>query len=136
MRRLSSLVLFLTLATSVWAQTASQVIEFSGSTFRPQVHEIRGHKFYRADDPEVLSLIGRPNVNAQWSSSGRTLFAFAPGRETYWTASSEQAKINGKEQKAPGLIEIEDGKYIEPAALFYALAIKGFPPPTDTNSIP
>ncbi len=128
MRRLSSLVLFLTLATSVWAQTASQVIEFSGSTFRPRVHEIRGHKFYRADDPEVLSLIGRSNVNAQWSSSGRTLFAFAPGRETYWTAGSDQAKINGKEQKAPGLVEIEDGKqYIEPAALFYALATKGVP---------
>lgn len=126
MRRLSSLVLFLTLATSVWAQTASQVIEFSGSTFRPQIHEIRGQKFYRADDPEVLSLISRSNVNAQWSSSGRTLFAFAPGRETYWTAGSELAKINGKEQKAPGLVEIEDGhQYIEPSALFFALATKG-----------
>ncbi len=126
MRRLSPLVLILTLATSVWAQTASQVIEFAGSTFRPKVHEIGGQKFYQADDPEILSLISRTNVNAQWSSSGRTLFAFAPGRETYFTVGSEQSKVNGKEQPAPGRIVVEDGKqYIEPAALFYALATKG-----------
>lgn len=137
MRRLSSLVLFLTLATSVWAQSASQVIEFAGSTFRPQVHEIQGKKFYRADDPEVLSLINRSNVNAQWSSSGRTLFAYAPGRETYWSAASDKVKVNGKEQKAPGLVEVEDGhQYIEPAALFFALATKGVETPQGYQLFP
>ena len=119
-------MLFLALATSVWAQTGTQLVEFAGKTYQPQVHEIRGHKYYKADDPEVLSLIGAANVNAQWSSSGHTLFVFAPGRETFWTVGSEKAKINGKEQKAPGLVTLEGGKqYIEPAALFFALTTKG-----------
>ena len=127
-KRLSPLVLFLALASSAWAQTGHQAVEFAGTTFRPQVHEIRGRQFYRADDPEVLSLIGRANVTAQWSSSGNTLFVFAPGRESYWTAGSDKAKINGKEQKAPGAITLEGGKqYIEPEALFFALTAKGVP---------
>jgi N-acetylmuramoyl-L-alanine amidase len=114
------------LASSAWGQTGSQAVEFAGTTFRPQVHEIRGRQYYRADDPEVLSLIGRANVTAQWSSSGQTLFVFAPGRESYWTAGSDKAKINGKEQKAPGLVTVEDGKqYIEPEALFFAITAKG-----------
>lgn len=127
-KRLSPLVLFMGLASSAWGQTGSQPIEFSGTTFRPQVHEIRGHQYYRADDPEVLSLLSRANVTAQWSSSGNTLFVFAPGRESYWTAGSDKAKINGKELKAPGLVTIEQGKqYIEPSALFYAMTTKSVP---------
>lgn len=125
-KRLLPLVLFLMLATTAWAQTASHLVEFAGTTFRPQVHEIGERHYYRADDPEILALIQRSNVTAQWSTSGQTLFAFAPGRETYWSAGSDKIKINGKEQAAPGLITIEDGKqFIEPDALFYALAIQG-----------
>lgn len=129
-KRLLPLVLFLILATTAWAQTSSQIVEFAGTTFRPQVYEIDGRNYFKADDPEVLGIVNRSNVTAQWSSSGQTLFAFAPGRESYWTAGSDQAKINGKEQKAPGRILVDDGnQYIEPAALFYALATKGVPTP-------
>jgi N-acetylmuramoyl-L-alanine amidase len=124
--RLSTLVLALALATVAWAQTGTQTIDFAGSTFSPQVYEIQGRQVYRADDPQVLSLIGRANVTAQWSSSGQTLFVFAPGRESYWTVGSDKAKINGKEQDAPGLLLSEDGKqYIEPSALFYAITTRG-----------
>ncbi len=127
-KRLLPLLLTLALASAAWGQTGTQAVDFAGSTFRPQVHEIQGRKYYRADDPEVLSLIGRSNVTAQWSSSGNTLFVFAPGRETYWTAGSQTAKINGKETKAPGLVTVEDGKqYIEPSALFFAMTTKSVP---------
>ena len=127
-KRLSPLVLFMAMASSAWGQSGNQPVEFAGTTFRPQVYEIRGHQYYRADDPEVLSLISRANVTAQWSSSGQTLFVFAPGRESYWTAGSDKAKINGKEQAAPGTVTIEGGKqYIEPSALFFAMTTKGVP---------
>ncbi len=119
-------MLFLALASATLAQTGSQTVEYSGTTFRPQIHEIGGRSYYKADDPEVLSLIGRSNVTAQWSSSGNTLFVFAPGRESYWTAGSTTAKINGKERPAPGGIVVEGGQqYIEPEALFYAITAKG-----------
>lgn len=124
-KRLSTLMLSLALATGAWGQTGPQTVDFAGSTFTPEVHEIKGRQYYRADDPQVLSLIGRSNVTAQWSSSGQTLFVFAPGRESYWTVGSDKAKINGKEQQAPGQLITEGGKqYIEPSALFYAMTTK------------
>lgn len=126
MRRFTTLVLFLSLTVSTWAQSKNHTLEFDGETFRPQVYEINGQVYYSADDQEVLSLLSQSNVTAQWSSSGNTMFVFAPGRESYWTAGSDKAKINGKEQPAPGLVRIEQGKrYIQPQALFYAAAIKG-----------
>ncbi len=126
MRRLSPLVLILLLATSVWAEPTQHNIEFAGRNFQPEVHQINGRTMYDTHDQEVLSLISIANVTAQWSTSGHTMFAFAPGRESYWTVGSDEARVNGREIPAPGLLLIEGEKrYIEPSALFFALATKG-----------
>lgn len=124
MRRVTSFFMFLMLATQVWADT--HTIEFVGAQFEPTVYQIDGRTFYNADDQEIVRLISRANITANWSTSGHTLFAFAPGRESYFTTGSKQATVNGKEVDAPGLLIYKDGKrYIEPAALFFALATKG-----------
>jgi len=124
MRKIFPLLLFLILATQAWAETHN--IEFAGSTFQPNVYTFQGKQYYDVTDREVLSLFSRANVTAQWSSSGHTLFAFAPGRETYWTIGSETIKVNNQETEAPGGLILEDGvRYIEPEALFFALATKG-----------
>ena len=124
MKRVTSLFMLLMLATQVWADT--HTIDFAGVKFEPTVHQIDGRTFYNTDDEEILSLLGRANITLNWSSSGQTLFAFAPGRESYWTVGSKKATVNGKEVDAPGLMIAENGKrYIEPSGLFYALATKG-----------
>lgn len=124
MRKISSLLLFLLLATQAWADT--HVIEFAGSTFEPEVYTIQGKEFYNTNDQEVLSLLGRANITTQWSTSGLTMFCFAPGRESYWSVGSETFKVNNVERQAPGQLIVEDGqRYIEPSALFYALATRG-----------
>lgn len=124
MRRVTSFFMFLMLATHVWADT--HTVEFAGTQFEPTVHKIDGRTFYSTDDQEVLRLLGRANITVNWSSSGHTLFAFAPGRESYWTVGSKNATVNGKEVEAPGRLIVEDGKrYIEPSGLFYAISTKG-----------
>lgn len=124
MRKLSSILLFFFLATHAWAET--DTIDFNGGTFSPEVYNIQGRSFYDTSDRDVLALLGRANITTQWSSSGITLFAFAPGRETYWTAGSDKCKVNNKEVAAPGRLIQENGKtYIEPSALFYAMAARG-----------
>lgn len=124
MKRLTSLVLLLVLTTTAaWGETQS--VEFAGSTFQPQIFKFDGRTFFKADDPEVQSLLGRANITAQWSSSGQTLFAFAPGRESYFSVGSKTATVNKKEVAAPGLlIERSGQRYIEPQALFFAMASK------------
>lgn len=124
MRRLSSFLIFLFLAAQTLAETHS--LEFSGYTFEPEVYKLQGGTFYCIDDQEISSLLSRANISAQWSSSGHTLFCFAPGRESYWTLGGETIKVNNVEQKAPGRLIVKDGKrYIEPQALFFALATRG-----------
>lgn len=124
MKRITSFFMFLMLATQVWAET--QTLDFAGKQFNPTVHNIDGRSFYETDDAEVLRLLKHTNITVNWSSSGHTLFAFAPGRESYWTTGSKRATVNGQEIDAPGqLIVKEQKRYIEPSALFYALAVKG-----------
>jgi N-acetylmuramoyl-L-alanine amidase len=124
MKRFVSFFMFLMLATQVWAET--HTIDFAGVQFEPTVYEIGGRTFYSTDDEEILQLLGRANITVNWSSSGHTLFAFAPGRESYWTVGSKRATVNGEDVEAPGLMIVEDGqRYIEPSGLFYALATKG-----------
>lgn len=124
MRRVTSFIMLLMLATQVWAET--HTIDYAGMQFEPTVHKIDGRTFYNTDDKEVLRLLGRANITANWSSTGHTLFAFAPGRESYWTVGSKRATVNGREMDAPGLLIVKDGeRYIEPSGLFYALATKG-----------
>lgn len=126
MRRVLSLLTILMLASQVWAETQS--IDFAGSRFEPTVYEIDGRTYYSTDDQEITRLISRTNVTVQWSTSGNTVFAFAPGRETYLTANSERATVNKKEVPAPGRFIVKDGqRYVEPEGLFYALACKGVP---------
>lgn len=124
MRKLSSILLFLFLTTAAWAET--QPIEFNGSTFQPEVYKFDGRSYYNTNDQEVLNLIGSANITSQWSSSGHTMFCFAPGRESYWSVGSETCKVNNEERKAPGKVIVKDGKrYIEPSALFFAMACRG-----------
>ena len=124
MKKIISLVLLLVLTTTAaWGDT--QDVEFAGSTFQPETFQFDGRTFFKADDPEVQSLLGRANITAQWSSSGQTLFAFAPGRESYFVVGSSTATVNKQEITAPGLlIERAGERYIEPSALFYAMASK------------
>ena len=124
MRRVSSFLVFLMLASQVWADTHD--IDFAGSQFQPAVHTIDGRTYYQTEDQEVQRLLSRSNITLQWSSSGQTLFAFAPGRESYWTVGSERATVNKKEVEAPGKLIVKDGnRYIEPEGLFFALAARG-----------
>lgn len=124
MRKLASLFFVLFLATQSWAETHK--IEFAGSEFEPQIYNFQGKTFYATDDAEIQRLMGRANISAQWSTSGTTLFAFAPGRESYWTVGSESIRVNDQEMAAPGLLIVEDGKrYIQPEGLFFALATRG-----------
>jgi len=116
--------MFFILATHALAET--EVVKFNGWTFEPEVHTLDGKAFYKTEDEEVLRLLGSANISAQWSSSGHTLFAFAPGRESYWSVGASTVKVNDREVKAPGRIVVRDGeRYIEPSALFYALATRG-----------
>lgn len=125
-KHLLSLVFLLSLATITLAQNLSARLEYAGLVFQPQVYTLNGQDFFATDDPQISSLVERANVRIQRSSSGNTLFAFAPGRESYWSVGSSLVKVNGQEQTAPGQIVISSGKQlIEPKALFYALAIKG-----------
>jgi N-acetylmuramoyl-L-alanine amidase len=124
MKRVTSLFMFLMLATQVWAET--HTIDFAGVQFEPTVYQIDGRTFYSTEDQEILNLLGRANITVNWSSSGQTLFAFAPGRESYWTVGSKRATVNGKDVEAPGQLIVQDGKrFIEPSGLFYALATRG-----------
>lgn len=124
MRRLSSFILFLALVTHAWADTHH--IEFTGSQFQPDVHTIDGRTYYDTADDQVVALMDRANIARQWSSSGQTLFVFAPGRESYWTVDSDTITVNKEEVPAPGRLITKDGRhYIEPAALFYASAVYG-----------
>lgn len=124
MRKFSSILLFFFLATHAWAET--DTIDFNGGTFSPEIHNIQGRTFYDTADRDVLALLARANITTQWSSSGITLFAFAPGRETYWTTGSETCKVNNEEVPSPGRLIQQNGKtYIEPMALFYAMATRG-----------
>ena len=124
MKRFSSFILLLFLATHAWAETHD--LEFAGSTYRPESYQINGRTYYNTDDQEILQLIDQSNISAQWSSSGHTLFAFAPGRESYWTVDENSIKVNKQEMTAPGRLILKDGvRYIEPEALFFALAAKG-----------
>ncbi len=126
MRRLSPLVLLVMLASVAWAESSVARIEFAGTTFKPQVHEIQGRQLFRLDDPELLSLVSRSNVTLQRSGSGHTLFAFAPGRESAWSAGSDKVRVNGRERVAPGTF-LQQGteNYMEPEALYFALGLKG-----------
>lgn len=124
MRRVSSFIMILLLAGQVWADP--HTLDFAGSTFQPESYEIDGQTYYQTDDQEILQLLSRANISAQWSSSGHTLFAFAPGRESYWSVDSNTIKVNNQEVKAPGKLILRDGvRYIEPAALFFAMATRG-----------
>ena len=135
MRRVSYLLMFLMLATNVWAET--QDVEFAGSTFQPEVYKIKGQAFYNTEDDEVKRLLGRANITFQWSSSGHTLFAFAPGRESYWTAGENTVKVNNQVKQAPGRLIIRRGsRYIQPEALFYALATRGAETPNGFQLFP
>lgn len=122
---LTAMLTFMIISLS-WAEPTTQLITLGGVSFAPRVHQIQGKAYYSAQDPAVLSLIERSNVRFQWSGSGQTLFAFAPGRETYWNIDSKTCRVNGKDLLAPGnLVQLEGQTYLEPSALFYALALHG-----------
>ena len=79
MRRVTSFIMLLMLATQVWAET--HTIDYAGMQFEPTVHKIDGRTFYNTDDKEVLRLLGRANITANWSSTGHTL-TFLGGART------------------------------------------------------
>ncbi len=126
MRRLFLTVLLAVFTTAVAAEPTSVRLEVAGQTFNPKLHYVGQTPYFNLDDQEIVSLLSRSQVTLQRSGTGQTLFAFAPGRETAWSANSGQVRVNGEQTEAPGRYILQDSAlFIEPSALYYALALKG-----------
>lgn len=78
-------------------------------------------------DPQVVALIQATSAQLQVSSSGRTLYCFLPGRQTYWSDGAGVYTRNGQELEAPGLFFTEPAAAMEPLALFEAIGLRAYP---------
>lgn len=129
MRTLSLLVLTLLCLTSrAIAQTMYDQILFQGQELRPNVIEQNGRLLVSLQDPAIRRLIDLSSARLNWSSTGQTLYFYAPGRETFWTVNSDKVTVNGQDITAPGRVfGDQNAAMIEPAALIYALSLRAIP---------
>jgi N-acetylmuramoyl-L-alanine amidase len=126
MRPLMLLLIGIALAAPVWAQKPFDCL-FHGQNFHFQPVLSQGKETLSLDDPEVVKLIQATSTQLQVSTSGRTLYSFLPGRQTYWSDGSGVYTRNGQELDAPGFFFSEPKAALEPLALFEALGLRAYP---------
>lgn len=122
-RCLVLMCLFLCLSLGVWGQERCVL---QGQTLDLPVLKEGGKDFFALDDPAVQKLVSLTQARLQVSTSGKTLYAFLPGRETYWNDGSGVFTRNGQELEAPGVFLAQPPR-MERAALFEALGLKATP---------
>jgi N-acetylmuramoyl-L-alanine amidase len=123
MRSLFWMLFCLLFAVPAWAQ---QGYTFRGQAFTPKAASVAGKPVFLLDDPEVKRLVESTAARLQVSSSGKTLYVFLPGRESYWTDNSDVFTRNGQEMKAPGQFFAQPAA-MEPAAFWSALGLQAHP---------
>ncbi|MGI5845214.1 MAG: N-acetylmuramoyl-L-alanine amidase family protein [Candidatus Xenobium sp.] len=122
---LVTILLGVTLHAASAAETEAQVVELLGQVYRPQVLHSEGRTGWSLADPEVLRLVGQTTTRMSWSSDGETLYFSGSVRESQWKPGSPQVRVDGSERPAPGrLLGKGKGAWMEPEALFFALALK------------
>lgn len=126
MRQLLFLLLLLCSIPSAWAQNPFDA-SFRGQTYHFQPTVVQGKVALPLADPQVVALIQATSAQVQVSSSGRTLYVFLPGRQTYWSDGSGVYTRNGQEIEAPGLFFTEPVAAMEPLALFEAIGLRAYP---------
>lgn len=126
MRQLLLLLLFLCSIPSAWAQNPFDA-SFRGQTYHFQPAMVQGKATLNLADPQVVALIQATSAQVQVSTSGRTLYVFLPGRQTYWSDGSGVYTRNGQELEAPGLFFTEPAAAMEPLALFEAIGLRAYP---------
>ncbi|MEW6281256.1 MAG: N-acetylmuramoyl-L-alanine amidase [Candidatus Eremiobacterota bacterium] len=130
-------LLFGSVAVPASAQTAYERMIFQGHELRPTVSVVNGRTVLDLGDPTVQRLVDLASARLQWSSTGQTLYVYAPGRESYWTLDSAQVTVNGQEAAAPGrLFARGQATVIEPAALLHALSLTAVPGQEGTLLLP
>ncbi len=126
MRQLLLLLIFLCSIPSAWAQNPFDA-SFRGQTYHFQPAMVQGKAILNLADPQVVALIQATSAQVQVSTSGRTLYVFLPGRQTYWSDGSSVYTRNGQELEAPGLFFTEPAAAMEPLALFEAIGLRAYP---------
>lgn len=115
-------ILFCFLAPAAQAQTN---YVFRGETYQFQPLKVEGKTAIALDDPALQKLLQYTSARLQVSTSGKTLYVFLPGRESYWSDSSDVYTRDGKEVDAPGQFFAKPAA-MEPSALWSALGLKAF----------
>ena len=123
---------FLLLITPLYAEETYLLM---GQKLALKSTSIGQRSVFLLSDPEVQKLIGMTKARLQVSTSGRTLYCFLPGRESYWSDGSGVYTRNGKELEAPGMF-LSEPAAMEPAALFEALALKAVSGPAGVELKP
>jgi N-acetylmuramoyl-L-alanine amidase len=126
MRQLLFLLILLCSALPVWAQAPFHAT-FRGQDYHFQPTMVQGKAALNLADPQVVALIQATSAQVQVSTSGRTLYVFLPGRQTYWSDGAGVFTRNGKELEAPGLFFTEPAASMEPLALFEAIGLRAYP---------
>ncbi len=125
--RFLTILSLLALTLPVLASPNYEALEYRGETFNPQLHPQGERVAFRLDDPEIVRLLSYSTSQFQWSSSGLTLYVFTPGRESFWSHDSEVVSVNRQDLQAPGRLWVdEEGRFMEPEALLFALSLKAF----------
>lgn len=103
-------------------------IYFQGQELRPRVVQENGRQLVSLQDPAIRRLIDLSSARMSWSTTGHTLYFYAPGRESFWTINSATVTVNQKDMTAPGrLFGDQNTTFMEPAALIYALSLRPVP---------
>ncbi len=126
MRRLLFWLFFLCCIPSGWAQNPFDA-SFRGQSYHFQPTVVQGKPALSLSDPQVVALIQATSAQVQVSTSGRTLYCFLPGRQTYWSDGAGVYTRNGQEVEAPGLFFTEPAPAMEPLALFEAIGLRAYP---------
>jgi N-acetylmuramoyl-L-alanine amidase len=113
------LCLLLLLLTPVWADPSYFL---GGQRLNLKTTPVGQKSVFLLADPEVQRLIASTKARLQVSTTGRTLYCFLPGRESFWSDGSGVYTRNGKELEVPGQFLAEPAA-MEPAALFEALGL-------------
>lgn len=118
------ILLFLLFAPNLLAQTLAEIpCAFRGDVFRLRTLQHEGQAVVSLEDPEVKRLVASTFARLQFSTSGKTLYVYLPGRETVWNHGLAVFSKDGRELEAPGRFWGEPA-VMQPEALFAALGLR------------
>ncbi|GMU52329.1 MAG: hypothetical protein AMXMBFR33_14750 [Candidatus Xenobia bacterium] len=116
------------LTSQAFGQTIYDRMIFQNQELTPAISQQGPRALVNLQDPMVRRLVDLSSARLHWSTTGQTLFVYAPGRESFWTFNSPTVTVNGQEITAPGrMFGDQVTTMIEPAALIYALCLRAVP---------